>query len=176
MIWQRLRNLNSMTLGAINGLLFVFTIESTLRVFYLRHLYEEKLLQASLENDVNICIVFIVSFDFRWYFGLFLVLVSTTLASFLVNRSLPHLKEKPILLWQIIGFFSLAILVILTKVKFLASEFAECRNLNCSEFSIVDTPGLYYRNLLEFAFVLVVILSFNFIFSLFLRERRKHYS
>lgn len=173
---RRIQNLSPWQQGTINGLLFVLSVELITRSLYLQYLYEENQLQSSLESGVHICRSFFTSFNFNWYFGLFLNFISAILAGHLVNRGLPNLINRATLFWQTVGVFTIAILTILSNTKSSVSNLIACGKLNCSEFVHSNIPELYYQELRTTAFWLFVTLCFNLVFSLFLRKQKTNFS
>lgn len=176
MFWRKIQNLNPVALGALNGTLFVLLIESVFRILYLQYLYEEQRLQASLTSNVHICTSFFTSFGFRWYSDLFIVFISVVAASFLISRSLPFLKKSSILFWQIAGFFTVAISIVLNSIRFSASEIIDCGKLNCREIPFGEIPEIYHQRMFQAAIFLAVVSSFNFLFALILSKRKTHLS
>ena len=175
MIWRKIQNLNPAFLGAMNGLIFILLLEIIFRILYFWYLYEQHFDRFN-PNKVNINSFFIVSFNLKYYFGLFLTLVSTILVTYLISRGLLALKKHTIIFWQVVGFFSVVVLIVLGRIQSLIEEYFECAKLNCSQVLLSISPGNYRQDLFQVVLFLIIILGFNFLFSLFLQERKTNFS
>lgn len=171
-----LQSCQPLSLGLINGVLFALFLEVFFRFFYLWFLYEEYLrsIEPPQSEVVHMNIAFIVNFNFHYYSGLVLVVISVVLSTFLISKSLPRLSKLTILFWQITGFFTICWLMLLAKARSLSLELLECGKLSCFDIPIIPGFDEFYTHLLpQILFFLVLISTFNLIFSLMLRSRKQ---
>jgi hypothetical protein len=168
-----LQSCHPLLLGLTNGILFALFLEVFFRILYLWFLYEEYLRRLK-PSDVNIDAIFIVSFDFRYYLGLLLTIISAILSTWLISKSLPRLSKFTILFWQITGFFTICWLILLGKVHSFVLELIECGKLSCHDTTLLPSFDEFdTHHLSQILFFLVLILTFNLLFSLLLRERKR---
>ena len=175
MLKENLQKLNITVLGAINGVLLALSLEVFFRVLYVWYLYDEYVESLQPRNsEVHICSSFIVKFDFRYYSTLLLMAVSVVFASFLIGKSLPHLRKTTILFWQLIGILTVGWSFVLGKMRIFLQELLKCGKLSCIDAPVIPSFSEFYVHLLpQLAFLLIFISAFNFVFSLFVREPKQ---
>ncbi len=98
----KIRKLNSLELGALNGVIFGVLLEIAWHSLYLYEIYRTA--QTPLPPDVHIQMA---PYPFNWWTLPTLFLVTVSIASFLVHRYLSRHIKSSILLWQITGFVAI---------------------------------------------------------------------